>query len=301
MNPFTSLLISPAELHHHLSKALPTLSRIIPIAAGNGAALASFEARHVPNSIFFNLDAVKDTTSHYPMMLPSATQFATYMTERGIRKDDILVIYDTFETGLRLSPRLAWTCRHFGHRDVHILDNFPRYVSEGFPVASGALATSAAGGSEVQAAGYPEPREINAGNVVSFEELRQMIKAQRDGNGAQEFQILDARPKDLFTGNTGAGADASVRLGHMPSAINVPFASVLGSDKTFLSAEELRDVFTRAGVREGVPAVLTCNTGVTATALDSALRVAGLRVDTKLYDGSWSEWADRAEEDMVVS
>ncbi|KAI2831996.1 hypothetical protein CBS63078_2300 [Aspergillus niger] len=297
MGPISSLLVSPAELHH-LLKAASTAFRIVPVAAGNHSTLPSFESRHVPNSVFFNMDAVKDTNSPYPMMLPSSAQFATYMAERGIRRDDVLVIYDTFETGLRLSPRVAWTCQHFGHKNVHVLNNFANYVKEGFPVASGQMRTPVSSTtSEMDEATSIDP-DPEADNVITFEHLRCMVK---DPSQKGKFQIIDARPNDLFSGRAAAnGASASVRLGHMPSAINVPFDSVLGLDKTFLPPAELRDQFVKWRVREDVPAVLTCNSGVTAAVVDLALRVAGLNVKTSLYDGSWSEWADRVDEDGLI-
>lgn len=244
------------------------------------------------------MDAARDANSPYPMMLPSSAQFATYMAERGIRPDDVLVIYDTFETGLRLSPRVAWACQHFGHKNVHVLNNFANYVKEGFPVASGQMRTPVSSTtSEMDEAPsiYPDPE---ADNVITFEHLRCMIK---DPSQKGNFQIIDARPNDLFSGRAAAnGASTSVRLGHMPSAINVPFDSVLGLDKTFLPPAELRDQFVKSGVREDVPAVLTCNSSVTAAVVDLALRVAGLNVKTSLYDGSWSEWADRVDEDGLI-
>ncbi|GKZ39103.1 hypothetical protein AbraIFM66950_011861 [Aspergillus brasiliensis] len=244
------------------------------------------------------MDAAKDINSPYPMMLPSSPQFATYMIERGIRPDDVLVIYDSFETGLRLSPRVAWTCKYFGHKNVHVLDNFTRYVNEGFPVASGPIQMSVSSTTSVMnhtTNSYPNP---NVDNVITFEHLRRMIK---DPSLKEKFQIIDARPNDLFSGlGTASGATSSVRLGHMPSAINVPFGSDLGPDKTFLPPARLRDLFLKAGVREDVPAMLTCNTGVTAAVIDLALRVAGLKVKTRLYDGSWSEWADRVDEHGLI-
>ncbi|CAK96542.1 uncharacterized protein An07g00940 [Aspergillus niger] len=281
MGPISSLLVSPAELHH-LLKAASTAFRIVPVAAGNHSTLPSFESRHVPNSVFFNMDAVKDTNSPYPMMLPSSAQFATYMAERGIRRDDVLVIYDTFETGLRLSPRVAWTCQHFGHKNVHVLNNFANYVKEGFPVASGQMRTPVS-------------------STTSEMDEATSIDPDPEADNKGKFQIIDARPNDLFSGRAAAnGASASVRLGHMPSAINVPFDSVLGLDKTFLPPAELRDQFVKWRGREDVPAVLTCNSGVTAAVVDLALRVAGLNVKTSLYDGSWSEWADRVDEDGLI-
>lgn len=49
--PFSSPLVSPAELHHALTNPSRT-ARIIPIAAGRASSLQSYEARHVPGSVY---------------------------------------------------------------------------------------------------------------------------------------------------------------------------------------------------------------------------------------------------------
>lgn len=222
-------------------------------------------------------------------MLPPSTQFAKYMTELGVRPDDVLVFYDAVETGFYFSPRAAWTCRHFGHKAVHVLNNFPRYVQEGFPVSTGELSTSPS------ASQLDYPAQPSDSNVVSFEELSEMINTRQG-----EYQIIDARPSDRFSG-ADAGADASsLPSGHMPSAINVPLSSILSPDKLLLPPADLKGLFTKAGVKEHVPTVLSCNSGVTATALDFALHISGLQVETRLYDGSWSEWTRRADEDGMI-
>ena len=59
-----------------------------------------------------------------------------------------------------------------------------------------------------------------------------------------------------------------------------------------LSAGELKDVFTQAGVDLTQPVVTTCGSGVTAAALALALETAGHHNHT-LYDGSWAQWGSR--------
>lgn len=111
--------------------------------------------------------------------------------------------------------------------------------------------------------------------------------------------MLGERPH--FSGSND-GAGASLPSGHMPSAINVPFSSILGSDRTLLPPADLKAAFTKAGVMENIPTVLTCNSGVTAAALDLALSTSGLQIKRRLYDGSWSEWAKRAgSHGMIVT
>ncbi|KAL3446383.1 Rhodanese-like domain-containing protein [Aspergillus insuetus] len=225
------------------------------------------------------MEQIRDTSSPYPQMLPSAEHFSKSMGELGIRPDDILVIYDVLEVGLYSSPRVAWAYRHFGHRDVHVLNNFPRYVSHGYPVESGPSSTL-----DPSPTHYPV-KQPDTREVISFEELHDSLISNANHD---DFQIIDARIPGRFSGRE-AELNPTLRSGHMPAALNVPLASILGAEKTILSADELRNVFQAAGVRENVPAVLTCNSGVTAAALDLALQLSGYEMERRLYDGSWMD------------
>ncbi|GES59697.1 thiosulfate sulfurtransferase [Aspergillus terreus] len=282
----SSLLISPAEFH----AARETSSRrIVPVAAGRAELLASYQQEHIPGSIFFNMDIIVDTTSPYPQMLPTAGHFAKCMGELGVRPDDVLVVYDTADVGMYSAPRVAWACRFFGHESVHVLNNFRLYVQQGYPVSHGKLASLP--GPTV----YPV-REPAKEQVVDFDELKDIII-----HGGMEYQIVDARIPGRFSG-VQAEADPSLRSGHMPSAINIPLAAMLDpTTKTFLPLLELKDLFGSAGVHDQKPFILTCNSGVTAAALDLALQETGFRMPRRIYDGSWMEWTRRASPELVAT
>ena len=92
-------------------------------------------------------------------------------------------------------------------------------------------------------------------------------------------EMIDVREPQEFTGE----------LGHIPGSRNLPYSELYNPDGTFKSREELRRLFVAAGADPEKPFVATCGSGVTANALIFAARLLGNR-DTRLYDGSWSEW-----------
>lgn len=96
-----SILITPAELHVIFKSPIDHENRVVCIAAGRNAASASFESCHLPNSVFFNLDEIRDTTSRYPVMLPTCQVFTAAMKRLGIRatRGDTFIVYDTVEAG----------------------------------------------------------------------------------------------------------------------------------------------------------------------------------------------------------
>ena len=69
-------------------------------------------------------------------MLPGPDQFAAAVGALGIAETDTIVVYDG--TGLYSAPRVWWTFRIFGAKNVFILDGgLPAWKAEGRPVEAG--------------------------------------------------------------------------------------------------------------------------------------------------------------------
>ncbi|KAF2863334.1 Rhodanese-like protein [Piedraia hortae CBS 480.64] len=287
--PHSSITITPAQLFTALrSPKTKESPRILPISAGwfmpndpfHRTGHNSFLTQHIPGSVFFDLDAISDETSPYTHMLPPPTKFADAMSKLGVKRDDTLVVYDTVELGLFSAPRVAWTFRHFGHKSVFVLDNFKLWVEQGYGVEEGEMKVR-------ERSEYPVPGVDE--RVVGFEEMKELV-------GGEDVTIVDARPEGRWSGRDPEPREG-LPSGHMPGSVNIPFGEVLEPERrTLRGREELRNYFEKKGVVEGKPVVSTCGSGVTATLVDLALREAGYK-DTRVYDGSWTEWAQRVDGD----
>jgi len=99
--------------------------------------------------------------------------------------------------------------------------------------------------------------------------------------------IIDARAGERYRGET---EPIDPRAGHIPGAVNLPFAGNLTADAipVFRPADELRARFAAVGADRNLP-IVYCGSGVTACHELLALEAAGLR--GRLYAGSWSEWS----------
>ncbi|KAL1612123.1 hypothetical protein SLS60_000346 [Paraconiothyrium brasiliense] len=293
----TSYIVTPAELNSALKKnvfsKLSTAPRIVPLCASwflpndGRTGIDTFKESRIPHARFFDLDEVKDPHSPYPHMLPTARDFADAMGRLGIRKDDSVVVYDSKELGIFSAPRVAWTLQIFGHPNVHILNNFRTWVRDGFPTESGEPA-------EHERVDYPVP-ELDKSKVAAFEEVKEIVK-DAGKEGAEEVQVLDARPAGRWAG-TDPEPREGISSGHMPSSTNVATNVLLhADDKTFLPPAELRKVFESLGVDPQKPIISSCGTGVTAAIVDTALTEAGYpQTNRRIYDGSWTEWAQRVK------
>lgn len=81
---------------------------------------------------------------------------------------------------------------------------------------------------------------------------------------------------------------ADFEKGHIPGSKHFPVNWVLKGE--MLPAEERRKLFEEAGVDLSKDICLTCNSGVTASAVYTALEGISSGQNS-MYDGSWQEWA----------
>ena len=123
------------------------------------------------------------------------------------------------------------------------------------------------------------------------------IRAFRDEVIAaiNEKNLVDVRSPDEFSGKILAPAhlpqEQSQRPGHIPGAINVPWSKAANEDGTFKSDDELRTIYTEAGVDlDGKDTIAYCRIGERSSHTWFALhQLLGL-TKTKNYDGSWTEY-----------
>jgi thiosulfate/3-mercaptopyruvate sulfurtransferase len=225
-------------------------------------------------------DEICDESSPLPHMLPSPVKFASRMRRLGIGDGARLVIYDS--QGLFSAPRVWWTFRAMGHEDVVVLDGgLPKWIAEGRPVEDG----------------VPPPRERHFTVRYTNDLVRDLGQVKRALASGKE-QLVDARPIGRFTGETPEPREG-LRGGHMPGAFNGPASEILAPDGPVQSAEQLKDIFEKAGVDLTRLIITTCGSGITAAMLSLALaRIGKDRVP--VYDGSWTEWGGRQDTDVVT-
>lgn len=249
---------------------------LIDARSGPGAR-ARYEERHLKGALHVDLDQDLASKPADPARggrhpLPSPEAFAAVLGRLGIGPETRVVVYDD-KAGANAAARFWWMLQAIGHADVRVLDG-------GIEAALAAGVPTGTGGSR--------PVERPAYRFERWQRPTADIDEVASAVQAPECLVIDVRDPVRYRGES---EPIDLLPGHIPGAINVPFASNLGADGRFLPSEELARKYRAVmGERDPSKVIIHCGSGVTACHTLLALAHAGI-VGPKLYVGSWSEWS----------
>ncbi|MGB1331251.1 MAG: 3-mercaptopyruvate sulfurtransferase [Paracoccaceae bacterium] len=231
---------------------------------------AEYDAAHIPNARFFDIDDVADHGSDLPHMVPPVEKFMSRMRAMGVGDGHQVVVYDGM--GLFSAARVWWLFKLMGQNNIAVLDGgLPKWQAEGRPVE------------DLPPVIRDRHMTVRRQNHM-VKDVTQVSAASKLG----DYEIIDARSPGRFRGEE-PEPRAGLRPGHIPGSKNVCFKDLLNADQTMKNPVEIRQIFESAGVDFNKPAITTCGSGVTAAVLSLGLERIG-KTDHSLYDGSWSEW-----------
>jgi thiosulfate/3-mercaptopyruvate sulfurtransferase len=233
-------------------------------------AKAEYDAEHIPNARFFDIDDISDHRSELPHMVPPVEKFMSRLRSMGVGDGHQVVVYDG--AGLKSAARVWWLFRLMGQSNIAVLDGgLPKWLAEGRETE------------DLPPVIRDRHMTVRVQNHL-VRDVTQVSSAAKLG----DHEIIDARAAARFRGEVPEPREG-LRSGHIPGSKNTPYTDLLQADGTLKEPEELRSVFEAAGVDLNKPAITTCGSGVTAAVLSLGLERIG-KTDHALYDGSWSEW-----------
>ena len=249
---------------------------------GSSAGFQDFEAGHVPGASYVGMDAElaairpDGAGGRHPM--PTAETLCAALRSAGVTMSRPVVAYDDWAS--LPASRVWWTLQHLGFAQVRVLDGgFPAWTAAGQPTESGPGVT---------AAGDFAPTLPGRGRLLDATDAM----AYALGN-----LLLDARSADRFRGENEIIDPVA---GHIPGAVSAPALASLDGDARFLPAVDLARRFHELGLEDGQIVGTYCGSGIQATHLALALRVAGVVEDADVYIGSWSDWITSAERPVAL-
>ena len=264
-------LISVEDLNRRLEESD---SRVLDCRFDLGNPKAGRESwleAHIPGAVYADLDndlsaPVTSESGRHPLPGP-ATASETF-SRLGIGTDTNVVVYDAGPGAF--AARAWWMLHWLGHQQVAVLDGgFAAWRAQGYSVESGEVTVEPS-----RFDGVP-CREL----VLTTEEVC--------ASGASALMLVDAREAPRFAGSI---EPIDAVAGHIPGALNRPFADSLDGEGLWKSPDELAALWQETlGERLGEPWAVMCGSGVTACHLAISAALAGLP-RPRLYVGSWSEW-----------
>lgn len=257
--------------------ALPRDAILVQVEAGDVAAAAeTFAEGHLPGARLLMRDRVtarpmEPGDGRHP--LPTPEVFATELGAMGIGPDDAVVAYD--REGGASAARLVYLLRVLGQEAAVFdggLDGWTEPLETGPPPHVDPVS--------VPVRPWPTDRLVEAEDVVAHVE--------------QGGLVLDARSAERYAGVT---EPLDPVAGHIPGAVNAPFADNLDRLGLFRAPPKLHDTYAPLGA--GQDTIVYCGSGVTACHDLLAIEHAGLGLP-RLYVGSWSQWCRDTERPVAT-
>lgn len=229
-----------------------------------------YDIGHIPGAV--RIDWTKDLNDPVVRDLIDGDAFAALMRERGISRDDTVVVYGDHANWW--AAYTAWVFELFGHPDVRLLDG-------GRNAWMGEERDTSYAVPDYPASDYP---------VVQRKDtpLRTFAAELLEG---PKLQLIDARTPDLYAGEATAEAPATtLRSGHIPGAVNVPWGRSVFPNALFKSVDEIAEIYKDFDPK--APTVVYCQMGESSAHTWFVLHhILGFE-QVSLYDGSWVEWGN---------
>jgi thiosulfate/3-mercaptopyruvate sulfurtransferase len=263
-----SLIVSTDWLAKHLND-----DSLVLLQVGEKA---EYEAGHIPGAQFIALaDISTPRGSGLALELPAVAQLQATFEKLGVTDRSRIVVYFG-KDWVTPTARVFFTLDYLGLGDHSSILNggLPAWRAEGKPVTA-------------------DLREPKRGHFTPHPNTKLVVDAAWVSANLNKpgVMILDARAQKFYTG---AEAGQMPRGGHIPSAKNIPFSSLVEDPSNkFKSAAALRELFNTAGVKQGDSVTTYCHIGQQASLLYFVARYLGY--EAHLYDGSFEDWSHRPE------
>lgn len=241
---------------------------------------------HIPGAIYMSEGLLRVPLKGKPAMYIPPGAIQAIFRRVGLKADVPVVVYTgtgSFKgwgNGLE-QTMMAYSLARFGHDKVYVLDGGidkwkeeSRSLTKVFP--------------KVEESNFAV--EVRREYFLEYEEF----KAMKDHEGVI---LLDARPPTVYEGQ-----GPWIKPGHIPGAINLPWASLMDAkNKRLLKPEEEIDsVIKELGIIRDKTIICSCGTGREATNEFILFKWYLGYPKVKIYEGSFTEWSSYPENPTVT-
>jgi thiosulfate/3-mercaptopyruvate sulfurtransferase len=233
----------------------------------------AYDGGHIPGAV--RIDWKNELQDPVRRDFIDKAGFEKLLSGKGISNDDTVVLYGGNNNWF--AAYAYWYFKLYGHQDVKLLDGGRKK----WELDSRELTDE------------PPNREKTS---YTASEQDTSIRAFRDEvlDAIGSKNLVDVRSPDEYAGRLLAPAhlpqEQAQRAGHIPTAANVPWSKAANDDGTFKSDDELKQIYTEAGVDWDKDTIAYCRIGERSSHTWFVLKELLGSENVKNYDGSWTEW-----------
>lgn len=212
--------------------------------------------------------------------LLSKENYKQIFSKLGVKEDSEVLVYGFTmpDQGFGDEGRILYTFNYAGFDNVKIIDGgFKQVESLGFNKKYNPSEDRIDVSDVVRVEGE------NNSNAIFTDELLTLV-------GNENVQIIDTRLEVEYSGRVIYGEN---KAGHIPTAISIPFNSLVDKDGFIKSREELEKYFEDKGLDKNKLQITYCTTGVRASYVAVILTELGYKV--RNYEPSFARYANVAE------
>lgn len=212
--------------------------------------------------------------------LLSKENYQQIFSKLGVKEDSEVLVYGFTmpDQGFGDEGRILYTFNYAGFDNVKIIDGgFKQVESLGFNKKYNQSEDRIDVSDVVRVEGE------NNSNAIFTDELLTLV-------GNENVQIIDTRLEVEYNGRVIYGEN---KAGHIPTAISIPFNSLVDKDGFIKSREELEKYFEDKGLDKNKLQITYCTTGVRASYVAVILTELGYKV--RNYEPSFARYANVAE------
>lgn len=229
---------------------------------------------HVPNAVHLADTVVRGPREGVPVMYLPVPLQAELLMRAGVKDNQTVILYSNGDA-VPGATMIAYILEKIGHPDVKIIDG-----------GWGAYKAT-----QKTAQQYPQykPGTLSVHESKTYVTTDEVVQAI----GKPGYKLIDARDQDDFLGQT----QRWMRNGHIPSAINIPWPSLMDKDNQhkFKTAAEMQAIYDKNGIKKSDTIIVYCGTSRDATIHYTILKHILGYPKVLLYEGSWTEYVSHPE------
>jgi thiosulfate/3-mercaptopyruvate sulfurtransferase len=247
--------------------------RIFEVSVDTGV----YERGHIPGAAHLNWHT--DLVDPERRDIASREAFEKVLRDAGVDKDTTIVLYG--DNNNWFAAWGAWVFEVYGlGNNVKLLDGGRKlWEAEGLPL-------------DTALPDHPDSSLTLADRDTSVR--ARFVDVVAVAEGKQDVKLVDIRSADEYAGKIFAPdgvKELSVRAGHIPGAVNVPWGEIVNEDGTFKSEADIRAIYADQGIDGSTPVITYCRIGERSSHTWFALKKI-LGYDVRNYDGSWTEYGN---------